>query len=95
MNKFTNFDKVITRGDTFCVATTHAEFMVSILKKYNDNISGVVNKGGEFEKNLYTLIKTFELIARGDGLWNFTEEEKEYVDNGLGLFKEMYFNLWW
>lgn len=82
-------------SETWCLATATAKFLVPRLKRFKELSSERVVHPQLFYDNLDKVIKTFELIGKNDGAWIWTEEENKQVEEGLNLYKEMYFDLWW
>ena len=84
-------------SETWSLTDTISNFIIPRLKRFKEIAGGVPCEMTSDEWNLILdkMVRSFELTARneGDRIWS-KEEEKE-LDEGLDLFREWFFALWW
>ena len=84
--------------DTWSLDWAIAKFTLPRLIRYKEVTNGYPAKF-ESEKEWYEIldkmIAAFTLIAK-DGSWAlWNEEQRKIINEGLDLFREYYFDLWW
>ena len=84
-------------SETWSLTDTISNFIIPRLKRFKEINGGILCEMTSEEWNLILdkIIRAFELSARDKGsrIWN-KEEEKE-LDEGLDLFRQWFFALWW
>ncbi len=88
-------DRGWTDEDTWSLDWVIAKHILPRLKRFKEIQNGYPN--GETEKSwnkkLDTMIKAFEVAANDP--WSMSEKQEKTANEGLKLFAENYFNLWW
>ncbi len=74
---------------------THAQWVLPRLKRFRKIHGGYPCNLSAKKWKLYLkkMITAFELICQDD--MQVTNDRWDEVDEGLGLFRDYYFNLWW
>ena len=79
-------------SETWCLASTCAEFMIPRLERFIE-ITNKVNRDKDTDPEL--LLAALKLIVRDDGAWNFKGDENKVLSDGLNAFPRVFMNLWW
>ena len=84
-------------SETWSLDSSIASFTVPRLKRFKE-----VNNGAPFQLNieewniiLDKMITSFELILENSGSCIWNEGEEKQVNEGLDLFRNYFFDLWW
>lgn len=84
-------------SETWCLSETIAKFIYPRIKEFSEicpGYPGRLKSEKEWQEILKKIVFAFQLIANVDQL-RWTEEQKQIVQEGLDLFREWYFALWW
>ncbi len=89
-----------TRGwddsDTWCLDDTIIEFVLPRLKRFkqlNDGHPGMFKSMKEWNKVLSKMIRGFEIAQKG--AYSMSDKERSEAQEGINLFSEHFFKLWW
>ena len=81
-------------SETWSVGDTIINFAIPRLERYIEIAKDFLNEK-EFTEKCETVLNSFKLLSRDDGIRLFTDEERIIVDEGLKLFGEIFEGLWW
>lgn len=85
-------------SETWSLTCTISKFILPRLKLFKAVSMGTtpINLSKEdWKEILNKMIYAFEIIPRDNETWNFTDEERIKIDEGLDLFRQYFFALWW
>ena len=84
-------------SDTWDLESTLARWLVPRLKRFKEVTNGF--PGGlteeKWDEYLDKMILAFTLIGEEWQDWDTDEEKVKQVNEGLDLFREYFFDLWW
>ena len=91
----------LTRGwddsDTWGLSVTHAQWIEPRLRRFKELNNGFPGGIPEEKWNEYLdkMIFAFSLIGKDLWDWETDKEKVDQVNEGLDLFRQWYFDLWW
>lgn len=82
-------------SETWSLFVNIAEFVVPRLHRFKELNFGFPSNitSEEWDNKLDAMIRAFELIALDEVC--YTKEQDKEIEQGLDLFREWYFDLWW
>lgn len=83
-------------SETWSLRDTFAKFIIPRLKRFKELNNGYPPEmtAEEWNSRLDKMIAAFEYVGKADEITP-TQEEHESFKEGINLFTEYYFDLWW
>jgi len=85
----------IEDSETWCLATSLVSFLAPRLRRFQE-IHKDFKADKELNEKIDKLVKAFDIMYEDEkGVWMFSDNEQETIDEGLKLLPEIFFGLWW